>query len=303
MYQDSIVIGSEEKAWSVLEDFLKKQNFDKYVEFNNWPIINLNIKGDRYPSTLPANLVDRLSYIQGNLNTFYGKFVYGGDARNLKKFEKHEIELIYNIQKGSTDIKADATGLLNKLGESMSKPGTQKITGITLCVIALTIAGAVVFTNNSDNIRDIEIQRLKLLEKAIETSPNLKGSSLELHNTFKRIISSASDANNITIGRTVFDRDAINSIAERTRNKVEHVKIEGQYKINSIRGYERYYLVEVIFDKTTNIRARLLKNNILQEHLKLLTNSLTGDTLVPLTFTAKKINDGYASAVIESINT
>lgn len=301
MFNEFITIRSEEDAWKILERLLLEDDFHKYIEFESWPFINLNIKGERYSSTLPANLLNKLSHIQSNLNTFYGNFVYEGDARNLKKYEKHDIELVFKVKEGSTALKADATGLLNKLGESMTKPETQKVAGITMCVLALILSGAGVVNNYSDNQKVIELQRLKLLEKAIETVPELKNSSTEIQKTFRRVISSAADADSISIGDTLFDKYAINKIAEKTNNKIEWVEIEGEFHISSIRGYESYYTIEIIYEKNSKVRARLSKDIVSEEQVKLLTDSLINGSLVSLNFKAKKIEDGYASARVQSV--
>lgn len=302
MSLNSIVINSEEDAWTVLEKMVDGQMQDCFVEFKSWPTINLKIKGERYSSTVPANLLDRLSNIQRNLNTFYGKFVYDGDARNLKKAEKHEIELVYSVQKGSTDIKADATGLLNKLGESMNNPGTQVVTAVTLCVIALSIAGTISITNAADNNKEVELQRLKILEKAIEVAPSLEGVPNSLKRTFNRIISSVSDAQSITFGTRTLNQNEIRKVAKEAHENIEIVQISGRYKINSIRNYAQYYLLEILYDNNVNIRARLSKNLVKSHQMDLILKSLTSEILVPLTFKAKKIDDDLSSVNVQSID-
>jgi len=300
--QKPILITSEEEAWKALEQFFTRKYSEAYVEFQGWPNFDLIVDGGRYSSTIPAYLLSNLSYLQGILNTYYGRFVYDGDARNLKKYEKFEIELVYKVAKGSTEIKADATGLLNKLGEAMNKPSTQKVTGITLCALALILSGAVVISKESSNKRDIEIQRMKLLEKAIEKIPHLKGASRDFQGLFKSIIMSASDAQYINIGPQRYDKVNIKEIAERTRSIIEHVDIIGQYRVKSIRGYQNHYLIDLQIDKDTSIRARVNRRDFDKEEIDLLISSITDNTLVSLTLSATKIEDGYANAVVTKIN-
>lgn len=299
--QNSILITSEAEAWNTLECLLKAKVSDHYVEFQGWPNFDIVIKGERYSSTVPADLLSKLSNVQGALNTFYGRFVYEGDARNLKKYEKYEIELVYTVKKSSTDIKADATGLLNKMGEAMSKPGTQKVAGITLCVLALIISGAVVISKKSSDNRDIEIQKLKLLEKAIEKSPELKDASKNLQDIYRSIIVSASDANNISIGTQHYSQQKIQELAERNRSRANRVELSGEYKIKSLRGYQNHYLLDVQINKDISIRARVLKSEMNEDKVKLLIGSITGTSVVPLTIAATQLEDGYANAIITKI--
>ncbi|WBA07768.1 hypothetical protein [Salinivibrio kushneri] len=300
----SVVIKSEDDAWKLLSEILDSDKYDNYLEFQNWPNISINIKGDRYSSTLPASLLEKLSFIQRNLNSFYGETVYDGDARFLKKADKHEIELVYSIVKGSTDIKADATGLLNKLGESMAKPSTQKITAITLCFISLAISGAFVIGNHMDNIKEIEIEKQKTLQKAIEALPQLKDTSGQLHSTFRKIISAASDADSIKLGDIELGKNEINRIAEKDKNKYEKDIVESEFKVTSLRGYDRHYSVGVTDLKNNRkFTAKLYKHSDSDDDLSLLAKSLTSEESISLVVGVKVIDNNYANAEIFEIKT
>jgi len=300
----SVVIKNEDDAWKQLSKILDSDKYDDYLEFQKWPNISINIKGDRYSSTLPAGLLEKLSFIQRNLNSFYGETVYGGDARFLKKADKHEIELVYSIVKGSTDIQADATGLLNKLGESMAKPSTQKITAITLCFISLAISGAFVIGNHMDNIKEIEIEKQKTLQKAIEALPQLKDTSGQLHGTFRKIISAASDADSIQLGNIQLGKHEINKIAEKDRNKYEIDIIESHFKVTSLRGYDRHYSIGITdLKQNRKLTAKLYKHPNSDGDLSLLAKSLTSEEPIELVVGVKVIDKNYANAEIIEIKT
>ena len=300
----SVVIKNEDDAWKQLSKILDSDKYDDYLEFQKWPNISINIKGDRYSSTLPAGLLEKLSFIQRNLNSFYGETVYGGDARFLKKADKHEIELVYSIVKGSTDIQADATGLLNKLGESMAKPSTQKITAITLCFISLAISGAFVIGNHMDNIKEIEIEKQKTLQKAIEALPQLKDTSGQLHGTFRKIISAASDADSIQLGNIQLGKHEINKIAEKDRNKYEIDIIESHFKVTSLRGYDRHYSIGITdLKQNRKLTAKLYKHPNSDGDLSLLAKSLTSEEPIELVVGVKVIDKNDANAEIIEIKT
>jgi len=299
--QESILICSEADAWKTLENLLGKDSGDAYVEFQGWPHFDLKVEGQRYKSTIPASLLSKLADVQSSLNTFYGQFVYEGDARNLKKFEKHEIELVYKVKEGSTEIRADATGLLNKMGEAMNKPSTQKIAGITLCVLALIVSGAVVISKKSADNRDIEIQKLRILEKAVDKSPELKDASKEFQNILRGIISSASDAKNISVGPMQYNEQKIQELAERSRTRIERIELVGAYRIKSIRRYKSHFLIDIQIDKDTSIRARVRRGDVDKKEIDVLVNSITSNALVDLVIAATKIEDGYANAHVTEI--
>ncbi|WP_155401891.1 hypothetical protein [Chromobacterium violaceum] len=300
--ENSIVITSEREAWETLESLLKNRSAEVYVEFSGWPTFDLVVKGERYASSIPANLLNKLSSIQGSLNTFYGRFVYDGDARNLKKYEKHEIELVYEVKKGSTEVKADATGLLNKMGEAMAKPSTQKIAGITLCVLALIVSGAIVISKKSSDNRDIEMEKLKLLQEAVKVSPELKDTSRDFQDLFREIITSAADAKNISIGPQNYNEQKIQELAARNRSRFERVELSGTYRIKSIRGYQNHYLIDIQINKDNSIRARLPRSEATQTEIDALVMSITSHASVSMVLLATKFEDGYANARIKKIN-
>lgn len=301
--QESLLIASESDAWRVLAQLLNDTNSTSHIEFDQWPFFDLVVKGERYSSTIPAFLLGKLARLQKELNTGYGKFVHDGDARNIKKYEKEGLELVYEIKKSSTEIKADLTGFLNKMGEALSKPGTQKVAGITLCVLALIISGSITISTISNNNANIEIEKLRLLQKALEVAPNLKDSSKEFQELFKEIISSASGAQSLSIGKQKFNESEITQLSEKSRGRTEKVELNGTYQVTSVRWYRNHYLVEVKLENDDTVRARVLHKEFGPESIDILMKSLTTHQAVKLSLVATKHEDGYANARVVSINT
>lgn len=300
--QESLVIASESDAWQVLAKLLDDNNSTAYVEFDQWPFFELVVQGERYSSTIPASLLGKLAKLQKDLNTGYGKFVHDGDARNIKKYEKDGLELVYEVKKGSTEIKADATGFLNKMGEALAKPGTQKIAGITLCVLALIISGSITISTISNNNANIEIEKLHLLQKAIEVAPSLKDATREFQDLFKEIISSASDAKSLSIGKQKFDEREIDQLSEKQRGRTEKVELTGTYQVMSVRWYRNHYLIEVKLENEDSVRARVLHKEFGPASIDVLMKSLTTHQAISLSLVATKHEDGYANARVVAIN-
>jgi hypothetical protein len=299
---ESFLITSELDVWQVLAKLLSDDAPNASVEFQQWPQFELIIKGQRYAGTIPATLMSKLSMLQKELNTEYGKFVHDGDARNIKKYERDDLELVYEVKKSSTEIKADATGFLNKLGEALSKQNTQKVAGITLCVLALIISGNNAIEVISNNSRTVEVEKLKLLNKALEVVPNLKSTTKEFQELFKGIVTSALDAESMSIGSQQFSEAEIAKLSERQRGRIEKVELAGNYYISSIRRYRNYYLIEIRLNGTDSLRAKVLHKDFGENVIDRLMKAFVTNTPVQLSVVAVKHEDGFANGQVVAID-
>jgi hypothetical protein len=299
---ESFLITSEADVWKVLAKLLSDEAPNASVEFQKWPQFELVIKGQRYAGTIPATLMSKLARFQKELNTGYGKFVHDGDARNIKKYERDDLELVYEVNKSSTEVKADATGFLNKLGEALSKPNTQKVAGITLCVLALIISGSKTIEVISNNSRTVEVEKLKLLNKALDVVPDLKNTTKEFQELFKGIITSASDAKSMSIGSQQFSEAEIAKLSERHRGRIERVELAGSYHVTSIRRYRNHYLIEIKINGTDSLRAKVLHTEFGETAIDILMKAFVTNTPVQLTVVAIKHEDGLANGRVVVID-
>lgn len=181
----------------------------------------------------------------------------------------------------------------------MNSPDTNVVSSITMLVAALIISGAAVLINDSNNKKDIEIERLKTIERAIEKHPNLKSSINELDSTLNNIILSVPDATAIEIGGHKVEHPINMGEILALPEPVE--EISGEYKIDTIRGYKKHYTIEFLHGKNSIVRAKVNKNRINKAELKLLADSLADNKKVHLTFTAKLADGVFTDAKIIKI--
>lgn len=184
----------------------------------------------------------------------------------------------------------------------MTIPSTQKVTAITLCFIALALTGAFVLGKYMDNIKEIEIEKQKTLQKAIKVLPQLRDTSGQLHRTFRKIISAASDADSIQLGNIKLDKVEINKIAGNEKNVYGKDILESEFKVTSLRGYENHYSVGITdLKQNRKIIAKLYKSYTNDGDLALLANSLTNEEVIELVVEVSVIDNNYAKAKILDI--
>lgn len=249
------VISSESQAWRALERLVDGDEDLGSIQFNGWPDVALKFKGDRYSASLPSGLMRQVSEIQSAVNRCYGRAAYQGDARSIKHAERDELELVFEVREGSTELKADATGLLNRLGDAMNKPSTQKLAGLTLVILAIILTGGTVISNLSSDRKEVEVKRLELLQRAIEKAPELKDATPEFQRVYRDIVSAASDADQITVGSRRISTNEISEIAGAQKGAGQRVDLNGRYKVSSIRRFAKHCLIDVLLPGGESLRA------------------------------------------------
>jgi len=299
--QDPANIKSEEDAWVLLEWLLADEANALQPVFDGWPTISLKIEGDRYEASLPTGLMRQVSEIQGAINRCYGRTAYQKDARSVKQAERNELELVFEVREGSTELKADATGLLDRLGDAIKKPSTANVAAITLVSLALIICGSVLLSNLSANGRAVEEKRLQLLAKAIERAPDLKDATPEFQKIYRDIVASASDADHITLGSQRISSAEISMIADSQRIGGQRVDLDGAYKVDAIRRYSKHCLVDVLLPTGEKIRARIIFDRFPDSSVSSVLMAVAKNTPIQLSVTAMKHKDGYSSARITAI--
>lgn len=293
-------IRSEATAWAVLEKLLSDEDVGA-IEFDGWPFIGLKIEGERYSATLPSGLMRQVSEIQGALNRCYGQVAYQKDARSIKQAERDELELVFEVSEGSTELKADATGLLDRLGDAMKKPSTAKTAAITIVALALIISGSIVASRFSSNMTAIEEKRMDLLTRAIERAPDLKDASPEFQKIYRDIVASASDADRITIGSKSLSVSEISSVASSQRIGGKRIDLTGVYRVDAVRRYSRHCLIDVVLPNGDKIRARIVFDRFPEASVSAVMMAVVKNTPVQLSFTAMQHKDGFSSGRITAI--
>lgn len=157
-------ISSEDDAWRVLSDILNdKINADDVaLDFGDakWAKVHLNFKGEIFHQTVTASVMRGIVEYQ---SAFYrtAALLIKDDARTnrLTDQEKDDLELIFKVQEGSSDLNADAADpLKHVLGKCVDKMSGKQVL-MAIIVVALLFFGSPQVANYLNN--DIEKTRIE----------------------------------------------------------------------------------------------------------------------------------------------
>ena len=301
MRTEPFSISSEEEAWFALARLLDEDEELGPIEFDGWPVIALKFEGERYSASLPSGLMRQISDIQGAFNRCYARVAYDKDARGIRHAERDELELVFEVSEGSTELKADATGLLDRLGDAMKKPSTARTAALTLVVLALIVAGSAVASRLSADRAAVDSQKLQLLQRAIEVAPQLKDATPEFQKVYRDIVAAASDADRIAIGKQELQSDEISEVAGAQRISGRRIELQGQFRVDAVRRFKKHCLIDVLLPDGEKIRARIVFDRFPESSVSAVLMAVAKNTPINLTLTAMEHKDGYSSGRITAI--
>lgn len=253
--ESKLIIASDEDAIELMKKALAGEYDDTVfqLEFDNWPVLDVRMKGERYHHSLPTSAMVAFIELQDSLNRIYADLVYNGDLRSLSSDDKELIELVFIIEEGSTKIKANFTGFLNKLGDAVQD--TNNFRSAVILVAGLGVAGMGTFLGDSyfDNQMTVDLaqikqkadasgdaaetERLNITVNALSESHKLLASVVSVHDAKKAIVASAPDAEEVTLGEKVFDTAQINALTQSTRTQTTVINSSAAFIIDGIKGY------------------------------------------------------------------
>lgn len=192
---------------------------------------HIRIEGDKYHSSVPAELARGLWQLQEELYSAAAYALYGtGDIRKLTNDQREAFELVFEVKEGSSDFFAQLGKFFEKLGEGFSNmDATNKAR--TLIVIAAIVGvayGAGQIVSGVENVQKegikadqvvkLEEQRsrqFEIITNAMAGMPAAQKFNQATTEGTKAVVRSASDARLIEVGATTFDQDDIQEVTRR----------------------------------------------------------------------------------------
>ena len=165
---DQQLIRSEEEAWEVLGRLLAGRILDDTAsayELGDWAQLSVDIKGQKYRSSLTPRLMQGLLTFNNNVTRTFALTAYGrADARAVDREEQEALQLVFYVGGGSTAIKA-------KLKRSYSVEVTipPRLALMTTIVVALAYGGAIAIKSYFESNAGIQREHLRLEQSREET--------------------------------------------------------------------------------------------------------------------------------------
>ena len=304
----ALAISSEEQAWSYLETALEGKYDSNVVElvFDDWPTFKINVKGDRYDSTLTSSLMRSLVELQTHLNRVYADVVHGKSAKHLTLEEREALEIIFKVESGSSNVVADLSGFFTALGNK----AMEKMTGTQVVSVVLGAAALWAAASAHDSYIDSKLKateeanRHQLTLTLLEQQPKLLQIQTDQIEAYTNIFRSVPDADQVILDDDKkFDKKMIEIITASERQTTVLKRIDDFYKISMLKSQQDRYKIELIrISDDKNISAGLNKGHLSLDEMEKLTNAFLSETSISLNVVARTRGDIVTSANIVGVN-
>ncbi|HAY0633742.1 TPA: hypothetical protein JS389_003678 [Serratia marcescens] len=153
MDSQTTVIDSSEAFWGKVEEYLRRdeenpgQEFGFDMTFAGWPNLHINVKGEKFHSSLTSSMVAGLTSMHESFQRAYAIAKYGTpNLQRLTNEDKQSLDIIFRISEGSTDSDTDWSDTINHAIEFLKgafegMTGVQKMTVLIALITALTVGG------------------------------------------------------------------------------------------------------------------------------------------------------------------
>jgi hypothetical protein len=261
--QVELVIGSEEDAFHYLMLASKGEFIGKEVsfEFNNWPRLDINIKGGRYKSTLPTGVMKGLIEYQGVINRTFALLGDHASAKSISESERQDLEIVFEVSEGSSDISSVIPDQLWAIAEQamLTMSGTELVTtvlGVAL-IIGLTKLGLSKLKNNAE----LASEKLKydFAKEIVEQNVKLSQVNSDLNKAMLTVVKGAHDASFMRIGGITLDGAEIESLSKRKRSSTEKRRIDDLFLVKKLQTTDAKWKILFQHDKYGFIKVDLYK--------------------------------------------
>jgi hypothetical protein len=261
-----ISIHSEQDAWNTLSGLIngKIKAGETVFDFGDldWAKICFNFKGKPFEQTVTASMMKGLVEYQ---TAFYraAALILKGDSRIslLTNKEKDELELIFLVEKGSSDIQSEVAEQAGSFISKAIDKMTDKQTMICILVLLVLYFGSGAISNYFEHeiektriesaLKDKELEntdrkelyqiiekvmendkeKTRLLNKAYEKSESARSVGDYNRDAVNEIIRNSGKAEQITIQNVTLDSKVIKEVTKSTRSSSKDITIKDTFRV------------------------------------------------------------------------
>lgn len=321
--RDALVIKNEQEAWEALQLALAGQISETaQISFKGWPVFRMTIKGEDFDGSIPTRVMPPIFKLQAEIHRIYCHAKYQtDDTRRLKQEERDQLELVVNIEKGSTKFITDIANALNQIIKSSNMNGRQAL--ILLATTGAMITSTVTWKDwlqTKERLHGEEItvkmsqeetRRLELVTKALTAQPELRKAQ-ESIDDFKSDLSKrlkAEDKINVA-GESVIDGVRAAKIVPTPDVEAREIRLDGNFEINALEfpeqsgGVYRFTVTEPLSGQPLIVDAA---PNVLTEQERMalyltFSGSFQGSISVFMKVNARQGRSGITGANLVSIS-
>ena len=307
MSQNIVAIKSEDSALEYIRSALDGAYDNEIIqlEFSDWPKFEITIRGSRYDSTLTASLMKSLVELQAHLNRIYAEVIYGKSARALTNEEREALEIVYRVEKGSSQVIAELGGFFTELGKNaMEKMTGRQVVTTVLGVAAIIATGSIANNLMATEAKSIEEQnRHEITLELIKQQPKLLQMQRDYQAAYTNILKSVSDADEVELNNTVISKEQIEEISRPGRQQTELTRLDDEYIISSFKVKADRYRIEItrVSDQQT-FGTDLFKGHLSMSEMDSMMKAVTTETPIKLNVVGRVRGDSVSTANIVGVN-
>lgn len=251
--QDGVlVIRGEDDAWALLNHVLEGGDLPENPElrFEGWPVYKLKVDGRDWHSSVPTRIMPPMLEIQRDLNRAYAQIRYGEpNIRRLKDEEKDQLEIVVEVDEGSSDYQAK----LWEYADQLVKAGIDRMEPTHYITIALIVSlawgGSLIarrWIDKRSEDKQVDIQakrdvqlseqetkRTELMTRALTRHPEMQEVKTHVEDATNRILRTLKPQDRAIIGSVEVNGYEAKELAREARQTSTDVEITGDFRIRS----------------------------------------------------------------------
>lgn len=296
-----LVIRSEDEAIACLHQALEGgfDNLSVLIKFDGWPSLAIDVEGNRYHSSLPTGMIKALVDYQTAINRAYASIAYGKSAKSLTEEDRKEVELVFNVQEGSTDTQAPLWEVLTKLGEK----AIDRMTGKHLVITVLGAALIGCATYGSVHWMDTQAAMVAdaakkdVVEKILAQNEHLAQMQADVSKAAMSLVKGAYDADRLSYGDVVLTKPQIEALNQRGREAAAVHRIDGPYEVVQLKRLEDKWRVVLYSERTGQVQTDLYRGQNAIQCIEELSTAFAKSSAVELLVLGR-----YKAGALQSAN-
>lgn len=328
-----LYIETEDDAWTILLLLVNDQLDPDVVPIRfskaDWMGVHFNYRGRDLNQTLTPSLMSGVVEYQRFLYQVIALATKGeAKASRLTDKEKKTFELVFKVDKGSTDLAAKAQEIIEAISGKVFDNMTSTHKMICILIIAVFFFGYMGFETYLENNLEIQKvvtqqkkddalaeiikqmapnpdQRAALIEDAAKKVPAVKEIKEKSDDAYDNIVRSAGGVDQLTIQGLSIDSQTVQSLTQITRRSAEKVTIKGRFTVSNVdTKVAGGFLVR--FEEvggTRVITANLADAILAERYKKVIERATFSKKVIQVTISARKIGDNFLDAKVLKAST
>lgn len=261
------VISTEDAAWRLLEQWLNKEEINPdTIEFESWPRLEINVRGEDYDSSLNASQMSALVDLKKTIGRAYSSITHGAyDMRRLKQEEEEQLEFSTTVREGSSITETDLSPLVQAVASAVTAHPTTAI--VAAAVIGLLfVARPVILKHYELRAKQLEVderqrvmdfslsrgeeQQYRVFERAVRkidrVFPHFSRALPDAAAGFWRFASASANATNMSVAGIDLSQNDLELLSERRKNRERDVsEIEQVFQVLGVTKHQSVYRIQL----------------------------------------------------------